>query len=30
MIRVVLRRLRDEELLEVHGKGRGAKWRKRD
>ncbi len=28
MIRVVLRQLRNEGLLEVEGKGRGARWRK--
>jgi len=29
MIRVVIRQLRDEGVLELQGRGRGAKWRKR-
>jgi hypothetical protein len=28
MIRVVLRKLRDEGVLELQGHGRGAKWKK--
>jgi hypothetical protein len=26
MIRLVLRQLRDEKTIEVHGRGRAAKW----
>ena len=29
MIRLVLRQLRDENVIESVGKGRGARWRKR-
>jgi len=29
MIRVVLNQMRDEGLVELHGKGRGAKWEKK-
>jgi len=28
MIRVVLNQMRDEGLVVLHGKGRGAKWEK--
>ena len=30
MIRIVLRQMRDEGLIELHGKGRGSKWSRID